>query len=157
MEEKLFMSIEVGSVLEGKVSGITNFGVFVDLPDGKTGLVHISEVAHTYVEQIKDFVKPGEDVKVKVTAVNDGKIALSMKQAAPKEERKAPPRRQREPYTPAPEVKSPGEYEWTAAKHTSDNSSFEDMMSKFKKNSEDKMSDLKRTGESKGYSRRGKK
>lgn len=154
------MSIEVGSVLEGKVSGITAFGVFVDLPEGKTGLVHISEVANTYVEQIKDFVKHGEEVKVKVTAINDdGKIALSIKQATPKEERKtAPPRRQREPFTPAPEVKSPGGYEWSAAKQTSDNASFEDMMSKFKKHSEDKMSDLKRAaGESKGYSRRGKK
>ena len=96
-------------------------------------------------------------------ALNDGKISLSMKQALPKEQqhqRKRPdkPQRQnhrsREPYKPAPPVTSPGDYEWQSSRRNAP-SSFEDMMSKFKQTSEDKMSDLKRGGESRGYSRRG--
>ena len=79
------MAIEVGMILEGKVSGITKFGAFVDLPDSQTGMVHISEVAHTYINEIGDYVKVGQTVKVKVLALNNGKISLSMKQAVPQE------------------------------------------------------------------------
>ena len=157
------MAIEVGMILEGKVSGITKFGAFVDLPDSKTGMVHISEVAPTFINEISDYVKVGQEVKVKVLALNDGKISLSMKQALPKEQqqqrkRSDRPQRQnhrsREPYKPAPPVTSPGDYEWQSSRRNAP-SSFEDMMSKFKQTSEDKMSDLKRGGESRGYSRRG--
>ena len=84
------MAIEVGAILEGKVSGITKFGAFIDLPESKTGMVHISEVAPTFITEITDYVKVGETVKVKVLAVNDGKISLSMKQALPKEQQKRP-------------------------------------------------------------------
>lgn len=150
------MGIEVGMILEGKVSGITKFGAFVDLPDSKTGMVHISEVAPTFINEIGDYVKIGQTVKVKVLALNDGKISLSMKQALPKEQQKKPQRqnKSRQPYKPAPPVTSPGNYEWQSSQKSSP-SSFEDMMSKFKQTSEDKMSDLKRGGESRGYSRRG--
>ncbi|MEE0913250.1 MAG: S1 RNA-binding domain-containing protein [Ruminococcus sp.] len=152
------MAIEVGMILEGKVSGITKFGAFVDLPDSKTGMVHISEVAPTFINEINDYVKLGQTVKVKVLALNDGKISLSMKQALPKEQqqqRKSQKQsRGRQPYKPAPPVTSPGDYEWQSSRKNSP-SSFEDMMSKFKQTSEDKMSDLKRGGESRGYSRRG--
>ena len=73
------MAAEVGSVIEGKVSGITNFGVFVDIGDGLTGMVHISEVAKTYVKDIKEYVRMGQEVKVKVITVSpEGKISLSM-------------------------------------------------------------------------------
>src|SRR5690554_6707251 len=76
------MSIEVGSKLKGKVTGITHFGAFVQLPNGKTGLVHISEVAHNYVKDIKDHLKIGEQVEVKIVQVEkDGKIGLSIKRA----------------------------------------------------------------------------
>ena len=76
------MAIEVGSKLQGKVTGITNFGAFVELPDGKTGLVHISEVADNYVKDINDFLSVGDQVEVKVIQVeNDGKIGLSIKKA----------------------------------------------------------------------------
>lgn len=76
------MQLEVGSILEGKITGITNFGAFVDLPGGVTGMVHISEVAPTYVSQIRDHLKIGQDVKVKVLSVGeDGKISLSIKKA----------------------------------------------------------------------------
>ena len=77
------MAIEVGMILEGKVSGITKFGAFVDLPDSKTGMVHISEVAPTFINEISDYVKVGQEVKVKVLALNDGKISLSMKTGSP--------------------------------------------------------------------------
>ena len=153
------MAIEVGAILEGKVSGITKFGAFVDLPDNKTGMVHISEVAPTFISEISDYVKVGQTVKVKVLAVNDGKISLSMKQALPKEQRqKRQPKQQqrqanRQPYKPAPPVTSPGDYEWQSSRKASP-TTFEDMMSRFKQTSEDKISDLKR-GESRGYSRRG--
>ncbi len=150
------MGIEVGMILEGKVSGITKFGAFVDLPDSKTGMVHISEVAPTFINEISDYVKMGQTVKVKVLALNNGKISLSMKQAIPKEQQNRPQRqnRSRQPYKPAPPVTSPGNYEWQSSQKSSP-SSFEDMMSKFKQTSEDKISDLKRGGESRGYSRRG--
>lgn len=150
------MAIEVGMILEGKVSGITKFGAFVDLPDSKTGMVHISEVAPTFISEISEHVKLGQTVKVKVLALNDGKISLSIKQAMPKEQQKKPQKQnnRRQPYKPAPPVTSPGDYEWQSSRKSSP-SSFEDMMSKFKQTSEDKMSDLKRGGESRGYSRRG--
>ena len=152
------MAIEVGTVLEGKVSGITKFGAFVDLPDSQTGMVHISEVAPVFINEISEYVKVGQTVKVKVLAVGDGKISLSIKQALPKEQQnqKKQPGKQvrRQPYQPAPPVTSPGDYEWQSSRKNSP-SSFEDMMSRFKQTSEDKMSDLKRGGESRGYSRRG--
>ena len=95
------MGIEVGMILEGKVSGITKFGAFVDLPDSKTGMVHISEVAPTFINEISDYVKIGQTVKVKVLALNNGKISLSMKQALPKEQQKKPQKqnRSRQPFS----------------------------------------------------------
>ena len=76
------MAIEVGSKLKGKVTGITHFGAFVELPNGETGLVHISEVAHSYVKDIKDHLQVGEQVEVKIVQVeDDGKIGLSIKRA----------------------------------------------------------------------------
>jgi S1 RNA binding domain protein len=154
------MALEVGMILEGKVSGVTKFGAFVDLPDSKTGMVHISEVAPTFISEISDYVKVGQTVSVKILAVDNGKIKLSMKQALPKEQQKrAKPsnkkseRPKREPYKPAPPVTSPGNFEWQSSRKSAP-STFEDMMSRFKQTSEDKMSDLKR-GESRGYSRRG--
>ncbi|EEL52551.1 MULTISPECIES: S1 domain-containing RNA-binding protein [Bacillus cereus group] len=76
------MSIEVGSKLQGKVTGITNFGAFVELPEGLTGLVHISEVADNYVKDINEHLKVGDQVEVKVINVEkDGKIGLSIKKA----------------------------------------------------------------------------
>ena len=157
------MALEVGMILEGKVSGITKFGAFVDLPDSKTGMVHISEVAPTYISEISDYVKVGDTVNVKVLAIENGKIKLSMKQALPKDQQKPRAkakqpykkndRPKREPYKPAPPVTSPGDFEWQSTRKAVP-SSFEDMMSRFKQTSEDKISDLKR-GESRGYSRRG--
>lgn len=76
------MAVSVGAILEGVVTGITNFGAFVELPGGVTGLVHISEVADTYVKDVKDYLKEKEKIKVKVINIDaNGKIGLSIKQA----------------------------------------------------------------------------
>ena len=78
------MQLEVGTVLEGKVTGITNFGAFVSLPGGKSGLVHISEVANTYVKDVHDYLSEGQSVRVKVLRLTpEGKINLSIKAAEP--------------------------------------------------------------------------
>ncbi len=87
------MQLEVGEVFEGKVTGITKFGAFVAMPDGKNGLVHISEIANTFVSDINEFVKTGETVKVKVIGIGEGgKVNLSMKQAQPPQPRQNRPR-----------------------------------------------------------------
>ncbi len=85
------MAIEVGTKLEGKVTGITHFGAFVDLSGGVTGLVHISEIADNYVKDVNDHLKMGDVVTVKVINVDkDGKIGLSIKQAVDKPAEPAP-------------------------------------------------------------------
>ncbi len=143
------MQLEVGKIVEGKVTGITKFGAFVDLGEGKTGMVHISEVASSYVKEITDFVKENDVVKVVILSIaEDGKIALSMKRAQP-----AKPQQNR----PAPRADFRSN-EWSPKK-TQSNLSFEDMMTKFKQSSDEKMSDLKRTMDGKrgSYSRRGSK
>ena len=80
----IFMSVEVGSKVQGKVTGITNFGAFVELPGGSTGLVHISEVADSYVKDVNDHLKVGDMIEVKVISEKDGKTALSIKKAIDK-------------------------------------------------------------------------
>lgn len=77
------MPVKVGEILDGIVSGITNFGAFVDLPEGQRGMVHISEIADAYVKDINDYLKINEHIKVKVLSVGDnGKISLSIKRAS---------------------------------------------------------------------------
>lgn len=132
------MSIEVGSVVEGVVTGITNFGAFVELPGGKVGLVHISEVADVYVRDVKDFLKEQDRVKVKVLSVDErGKIGLSIKQlTAPS----APPRRHHA------NDRRPNKF---------NSLSFEDKLNKFLKDSDERLSDLKRNTDSKRGGRGG--
>ena len=78
------MSLEVGAIVEGEVTGITNFGAFVQLPEGKVGLIHISEVSNVYVKDVHDFLKEHDKVKVKVLSIDErGKIGLSIKQLTP--------------------------------------------------------------------------
>lgn len=118
------MSIEVGSKLQGKVTGITNFGAFVEVEPGTTGLVHISEVADNYVKDINDHLSVGDEVKVKVINVEkDGKIGLSIKKAVDK------PKRQRD--------------------NRERVESFESKMNRFLKDSEDRLASLKKHTESK--------
>jgi S1 RNA binding domain protein len=125
------MGYEIGSVLEGKVTGITKFGVFVSFPDGKSGMVHISEVASTFVKEIRDFVTENQMVKVKIVNItDDGKIALSMKKA-----QDMPPRKEIKTNRP------PMQLEWNSK--GKDSLSFEDKLNKFKQDSDEKMLDLK--------------
>lgn len=129
------MGFSVGDILEGKITGITNFGVFVDIGDGKSGMVHISEVAQTYVNDINEHVKVGDTKKVKVLNIaDDGKISLSIKRA---EEPKP-----KQPRAPRVAPKPDNSVVWTP--RSQEGASFEDMMAKFKQTSEEKMSDLKR-------------
>lgn len=144
------MQLEVGLVLDGKVTGITKFGAFVELAEGKTGLVHISEVAPTFVKEIRDYVTENQIVKVKILSIEEkGKIGLSMKKALEQED----VHKKNNNFRPARHSDAPRR----EARHSGGSPSFEDMMARFKKSSDEKMSDLKRGTESKrgGFSRRG--
>ena len=88
------MELTVGTILEGKIKSITNFGAFVALPENKTGMVHISEVANAYVSDIRAHLTEGQDVKVVVIGNENGKINLSIKRLEPKPQRENAPRRE---------------------------------------------------------------
>lgn len=134
------MSIEVGSKVQGKVTGITNFGAFVELPDGKTGLVHISEVADNYVKDINEHLKVGDVVEVKVMNVEaDGKIGLSIRKAKPQPERPERPQRPRRDNNNRSNDRNQHQ-----AKEN-----FEQKMARFLKDSDERLSTLKRATESK--------
>ncbi|OAS85712.1 MULTISPECIES: S1 domain-containing RNA-binding protein [Metabacillus] len=147
------MSIEVGSKLQGKVTGITNFGAFVELPGGSTGLVHISEVADNYVKDINDHLKVGDEVTVKVINVeNDGKIGLSIKKAIDRPERPERPERSERPERPR-NTDRPRNSDRPRQRgndfRSNNKENFEQKMSRFLKDSEDRLSSLKRNTESK--------
>lgn len=119
------MAIEVGNKLKGKVTGVKNFGAFVELPEGKSGLVHISEVADSYVENIAEHLKVGDEVEVKVLTIgDDGKISLSIKKAKERPRKSAPPKVEKKP------------------------EDFEKKLSNFLKDSEDRLTSIKRQTES---------
>ena len=144
------MAIEIGSIIEGKVSGIMPFGAFITLPDNKVGLVHISEVSQTYVSDINEHLKVGDVVKAKIIKIDDnGKVSLSIKKAAEKK-----PFRKNEPQKKSNAPIRPADIDW-GAKNDED-LSFEDKLNKFKQDSDEKMLALKRSNESKrsgGYRR----
>ena len=87
------MELTVGAILEGKIKTITNFGAFVALPEGKTGMIHISEVANSYVSDIRQHLSEGQDVKVVVIGTENGKVNLSIKRLEAKPVREAAPQR----------------------------------------------------------------
>lgn len=123
------MSIDVGNIVEGKVTGITNFGAFVELSNGKTGLVHISEVADAYVKDINDYLTKDDTIKVKVINVEEGKIGLSIKQVNPK----APSRGRRR----SPRRRVRGAMD------------FEERLSRFLRDSDERQQALKKSQDSK--------
>ena len=138
------MSIEVDSKLQGKVTGITNFGAFVELPNGSTGLVHISEVADSYVKDINEHFKVGDMVEVKVMNVGaDGKIGLSIRRAKPESERPQRPTR------PRPTGGSGGGRPGSRPSSAPRPENFEQKMARFMKDSEERLTTLKRATESK--------
>ena len=138
------MSLEVGAIVEGEVTGITNFGAFVQLPEGKVGLIHISEVSNVYVKDVHEFLKEHDKVKVKVLSIDArGKIGLSIKQAMPP----APP--QPKPQRPQNENHERRGGMRPQNARSMQPLSFEDKLSKFLKDSDDRMFDLKRKTDSK--------
>ena len=131
------MQLNVGEIIEGKITGITNFGVFVDIGEGKSGMVHISEVSNTFVNDINEILKVGDTVKAKILNISDdGKIALSIKKT---QERPKKQSKERKPFS---QPKPDSSYTWTPRK--SEPASFEEMMNQFKQSSDEKFSDLKR-------------
>lgn len=148
------MSIEVGSKLQGKVTGITNFGAFVELPEGSTGLVHISEVADNYVKDINEHLKVGDVVEVKVINVEkDGKIGLSIKKAKDRPEgqqasSQRPPRQNRG---------NDRSKDFRSKDNFRPKETFETKMAKFLKDSEERISSLKRNTETKRGGRGGRR
>lgn len=151
------MAIEVGSKLQGKVTGITHFGAFVELSEGVTGLVHISEIADNYVKDVNDHLKLSDIVTVKVINVDkDGKIGLSIKQAVDRPVDAAPPTR------PARFERQGGggdrggfnrgdrgDRGGRGGKPPVNRLTFEDKMARFLKDSEDRISSLKKNTEGK--------
>lgn len=158
------MQAEVGAILEGKVTGLTDFGAFIELENGSTGMVHISEVASAYVKNIREHLELNQQVKVKVLSIGEnGRINLSIKKVEESVSEKPQfrqPDRQRAPQKPNSNRRPPANV-WQGSKsQSSSDQSFEDMMARFKQVSDEKITDLKRSSETKhggGYSRRGAK
>ena len=163
------MGIEVGSILDGKVTGITNFGAFVALPGNRSGLVHISEIAYTYVNDVHDHLAEGQEVKVKVIGVDaNNRINLSIKQAAapppPRPERRSGPRSG----GPNPHARPEGEHRQTRRPNPGRGgftpepvqprgpASFEDQLKQFMASSDSKLSEL-HMNEKRGNRRGGRK
>lgn len=154
------MAIEVGSIVEGVVTGITNFGAFVELPEKKVGLVHISEVADEYVRDVHDFLEENQKIKVKVLSIDEkGKIGLSIKAL---EDKKAPHHDHvgnagNHPgfhSSPRPQGgRGPRDFRRSGGGRFGGNprmnASFEDKLSKFLKDSDERLTDLRRKTDSK--------
>ena len=145
------MEFGVGSVLEGKVTGITKFGAFVSLPENKSGLVHISEIAYTYVNDVKDHLQEGQEVKVKVIGIDDnGRINLSIKKA------QDPPPRENAPRQGGGRPGGSRPVGFTGPKKAAEPLTFEDKLKQFMASSDSKLSEL-HMNENKGSRRGGRK
>ncbi len=180
------MAIEVGNILDGTVTGITKFGVFVDLGEKQTGLVHISEVAHGYVEDINDVLKVQDPVKVKILSIEGNKIGLSIKQTQAKPQSERPRERSAKSFPsdrpkfsndrpkfnsdrpkfergdrPQERRESNGNREYADRPRRANNkqsaASFEEKMKMFLKDSDERLHDLKRNTESKRGGRGGRR
>ena len=134
------MQVEVGAVLTGKVTTITKYGAFVDLSEGKSGMIHISEVASSFVKEIRDHLTENQEVKVKVIGIDEkNRISLSIKQLAPPPEQITRQPRQVRPRTESVEFQKPRK----------EPGSFEEMMTRFKQDSDEKMAALRRNTDNK--------
>ncbi len=144
------MDPQVGAILEGKVTSITNFGAFVSLENHRSGLVHISEIANTYVNDVHDYLQEGQTVKVIVLSTDNGKINLSIKKAAPRPTSSAssgPDRTDRAERSEKPRSAPPARtYARTQSTlPPSADQAFEDKLKRFLSSSEGKMADLNRS------------
>lgn len=142
------MQLEIGKIYEGKVKGITQYGAFIDINGGGTGMVHISEIANTYVSEIRDHLTENQEVKVKVIGINEaGKVSLSIKKAVDN-----PASQQKQRRNDSQRTRG---VVWEPKKQTPMSElSFEDMLSRFKQNSEERMCDIKRSTDRKNGTRR---
>ncbi len=155
------MAIEVGSIVEGVVTGITNFGAFVELPEKQVGLVHISEVADEYVRDVHDFLEENQKIKVKVLSIDErGKIGLSIKALADKKagaDGGHAPHANHAPggfhSSPRPQGgRAPRDFHRGGGRFSGNprmNASFEDKLSRFLKDSDERQTDLRRKTDSK--------
>ena len=144
------MEFGIGSILEGKVTGITKFGAFVSLPENKSGLVHISEIAYSYVSDVKDHLKEGQEVKVKVIGIDEnGRINLSIKKAMD-----PPPRPASGPRPGGRPAGAPRQGGGFRRQATQEPATFEDRLKQFMQASDSKLSEL-RYADKRGGSRRG--
>ncbi len=147
------MELAVGTIVSGKVTTITKFGAFVALPGGKSGLVHISEVAAAFVSDVHDFLAEGQEVQVKILSISpEGKINLSIKQAQPQQ-----PRQSRPAYRPQANPRPAAPQRAAAAAQASvapAEPSFEDKLKQFMTMSDSKMSELNRNRDGKRHKRR---
>lgn len=136
------MALEIGSVVEGKVTSIAKFGAFVQLPEGKSGLVHISEIANAFVSDVNEFVQVGQSVKVRVLNISeDGKINLSIKRAEEQADtaQARTPRTLRRPEGDRPRENSSPQMGEVAPR--SENQEFEDKLKKFMQESDSRIAD----------------
>lgn len=159
------MELTVGAVLEGKVKSITNFGVFISLPDGRTGMVHISEVANAYVSDIRQHLTENQEVKVVVIGLENGKINLSIKRLESKSAREGQPRREagfrgsgqsRRENTPQgqdPQARAPKAPAPPPAPKTADQL-FEEKLKAFMSESDSKISSIRQYSDHRTKSRR---
>lgn len=176
-----YMSVEVGQKVQGKVTGITNFGAFVELPDNKSGLVHISEISDSYVKDINDVLTMGQEIEVRVLSIApDGKISLSLRQANESSESKSAPRTNRDGFQSQanhnrkpkfeskdnnynqnksfkPSTRPSNSDNYSKPKETPKADDFDALMSSFLKDSEDRLSSLRRNTEGKRGGRGGRR
>lgn len=145
------MQLSTGQIVEGKITGIKDYGLFVDLGEGKSGMVHISEVSRTYVNDINELYKLGDNVKMKILSISEeGKISLSIKKAVENEDKGGFKSREKKGFQHS---KPDSSYTWAPKKE--EPSSFEEMMNRFKQTSDEKFSDLKRKNPDSRRSKRG--
>ena len=147
------MELTVGAVLEGKVKSITNFGAFIALPENKTGLVHISEVANTYVSDIRQHLSEGQDVKVMVISLENGKTNLSIKRLEAKPQREAAPQSFRRNAAPAERPARSAAPTPPPAPKTADQL-FEEKLKAFMSESDSKLSSIRQYSDHRTKSRR---
>lgn len=138
------MDLAIGAIFEGKVTGITKFGAFVSLPEGKSGMVHISEVANSFVNDIKDFLTEGQDVKVKIINIDDvGRINLSIKKAQENTQQ-----------TQFETKRTRSQQQRVAPTKDQSSMTFEDKLKMFMADSESRMADIKHNNDRKSGARR---
>lgn len=145
------MQLEIGKIYNGKVKAIAPYGAFVDIDEGGSGMVHISEIANTFVNEIREHLTEGQEVKVKVIGINEqGKVSLSIKKAL--DENPAQPERKRPPQN---RERKSRPVVWEPKKTVPQSEmNFEEMMADFKQSSEQRISDLKRNTDRKNKTRR---